>query len=1104
MSSSQDINQLGGGKYRITVDDHLYERVGNNDMSRKHRSDVSLYTGEDIKDMLTYQYERLNSMRRRIRLLRLHGGGLSNPEITCELFEVQYDPKQQNVVRTIKADGTLGTVIEYEALSWCWGREQQDRAIRVQRGGEYYRLAVTKELSLALKYLRRPHQNRILWIDALCIDQSNHEERNHQVQMMARIYNGATQACIWLGEDNDDSTKAIAFIDEIMKLENFDTVSEKKENASKWQSLLLLMRRPWFSRRWVVQEIALARCATIYCGTDQIPWQNFAVAVELFVEVETATHRLSEVMRKDERFGHVPQWFEHVSELGASVLVEATGKIFRRDGTQPIHTGDFTRSSRIPNRHEHQQSMSSYVNGPKPLAEQPDSSPWTLQRPLLSLEYLVSSLTVFEASQPRDAVYSLLAISRDTAPFAETLTGSQGGSEEAIIMSTVSSFLERKPFKVDYSRPYSDICKDFISFCIQRAKKSDPSRALDILCRPWAPDSELSMPGVTHKKPTLYKFLSESEGRERLWEPKRGARPQNQNGSETEINRKDTKRHQDSGGVPRSRTGDTESTQQYMQKITKEWEETGRKAWFEEHIEPYLPRKPTTPEEEREEKDGAQGSSTTAMSDGVPRSQNSLMEDISLPTWVSRISGASFAIFRQPGMQEGTRIGRQNADSLVGLPQDGHKTYSAAQNTKLDYRRLKFRKRSGKREGPGSGHSSLYTEGFILGKVDVVEEPARLGGIPKTWTELAGWKNAVDGNRDPPAEFWRTLVADRGKDHRNPPYYYATACKESVRKGGLQGGSVDTGALISKERNSIIAEFCRRVQAVIWNRRLIRTTITAGEGSKALGLARQDVKEGDLVCILFGCTVPVILRESKRKKKTDVEAERIQDAIEIMKTFVSTAEEACFRKNRYRRKLREKQRESDNLDQKTLWQIEVEEATKVINEEMEEWKLQDENAFKEAQRIHAKQKQKRINSQKETRFKEQKALTSHNSPISPTKQVTRSITMPIPSTLTTDLPVGEPTELMDVDDGAHNEAQQQQQHQQQQLKRHGHSKSVDQVDQGPPQDDGVQERKNKAAEEDSYLHYTFIGEAYIHGMMDGEAVRLQINENIPKRMFEIR
>lgn len=147
----------------------------------------------------------------------------------------------------------MGPVIEYEALSWCWGTDTKDCGIRIMTGTSQSRLAVTRELMLALKYLRHANKDRALWIDALCIDQANHEERNHQVQMMSRIYSCAQQVCVWLGEDNDDSATAITFIRDIMELENFDAISEKKENAHKWQSLLLLMQRPWFSRRWVVQ-----------------------------------------------------------------------------------------------------------------------------------------------------------------------------------------------------------------------------------------------------------------------------------------------------------------------------------------------------------------------------------------------------------------------------------------------------------------------------------------------------------------------------------------------------------------------------------------------------------------------------------------------------------------------------------------------------------------------------------------------------------------------------------------------------------------------------------------------------------------------------------
>lgn len=229
---------------------------------------------------------------------------------------------------------------------------------------------------------------------------------------------------------------------------------------------------------------------------------------------------------------------------------------------------------------------------PRPLAP---------QRPLLSLEYLVSSLSVFQATQPRDAVYSLLAISRDTAPFAELRTKFHEGSEEAMIMNTVSSFLERKPFKVDYSRAYSDVCKDFISFCIHTSGRLDPTRALDILCRPWAPDPEVTTGGVVHRKPTLYKFLP-CRDRETLLKIEKSRRW------------KIRVKPKDDGGDE-----DPETTQELIERYDKRsmdeyWRDSER-TWgddtvlrFERKWKTFLPKKkepPKKPEEEGEQEDPA-------------------------------------------------------------------------------------------------------------------------------------------------------------------------------------------------------------------------------------------------------------------------------------------------------------------------------------------------------------------------------------------------------------------------------------------------------------------------------------------------------------------
>ncbi|KAK0652352.1 hypothetical protein B0T16DRAFT_387631 [Cercophora newfieldiana] len=1069
-------------------------------VAREERSRVAKYNGPALGGLRAYKYPKLQSMQRRIRLLKLTGGGLENPEIVCKLFEVEFG--RDGVVRdpSILDHNGQGRVVEYEALSWCWGTEGRELGIRmIGKEGRAFRHPVTRELALALKYLRGP-QDRILWIDAICINQEDHEERNHQVQMMALIYNSASRVCVWLGEDSEDSSMAILFVREIMKLENFDSISENKDNASKWQSLLLLMQRPWFSRRWVVQEIALARRATIYCGKDELAWENFAVAVELFVEVETATHRLSEVMKKTEAFGHVPQWFEHVSELGASVLVQATGKVFRRDGGQgheqhaPLVESPKYKMGARRARTWNRASMSQ-IRDIGAVSTTTPSPP----RPLLSLEYLVSSLSIFQATQPRDAVYSLLAISRDTSPLAELSPLTHNESEEAIIMATVSSFLERKPFRVDYSRPYSDVCKDFIAYCIERAKSSDPARALDILCRPWAPEPPTmssSAGGVTHKKPIRYKYLKTREG---LWqrpttEPRMRRARRSANAAAWTRDNLDSEEDALNGngysnGVqhqPRNERSGSTSQSSQPSVVPREMEhevaeeellvadERTTKEYFDE-----APEYPNYDEWRRKVDDALPGRLKPPLvggengeiadrgsddeDDGISEQEEEEERDLGLPSWVSSISGAAFALFHHPGMHSMMRMGRKNADPLVGLPVDGHRNYSAAQNTKVDHKKLKFRKRQ------ILEHHSLYASGFILDEIEEVAEPARLGAIPKTWPKLAGWEDAVDGESDPPAEFWRTLVADRGKDNRNPPYYYATACKESVKKGGLTSGSVDTGALISSERNSIIAEFCRRVQAVIWNRRLIKT-----KGNR-LGLASEDVKPGDLVCIIFGCTVPVILRRGKVKTDEEIEEEAFVDRIEAMRVCMARLEHRCFQRLRY-----EKFKDRLEDEDRELYVKEIKEEQKAINDQLASWKKEDEEAAERKQeedRAKRERKEEAENRVKKRNYelkKRQTNLQKSDFANSTSKGESKSGYKNKTAGKTLKGTGKEPTDLRNALKGC----------------------EIDQKE--------TEKHQKKAEREDPKLWYKLHGEAYIHGMMDGEAIRERIMEGIPERLFEIR
>ena len=180
----------------------------------------------------------------------------------------------------------------YEALSYSWGTGGIDRHIKICVGSSKpYTFGVRSNLFAALKQLRLLDEPRPLWIDAICIDQQSNEEKNAQVPKMPRIYNGAQNVCVWLGDEDEDQGSRLAFnyIRRALNLDDFDRLVADSRTPQEWQALASVMTKPWFSRRWVIQEIALAKRATIYCGTNQITWSEFAEAVSLFEEVRPET-----------------------------------------------------------------------------------------------------------------------------------------------------------------------------------------------------------------------------------------------------------------------------------------------------------------------------------------------------------------------------------------------------------------------------------------------------------------------------------------------------------------------------------------------------------------------------------------------------------------------------------------------------------------------------------------------------------------------------------------------------------------------------------------------------------------------------------------------
>jgi hypothetical protein len=138
--------------------------------------------------------------------------------------------------------------------------------------------------------------------------------------------------------------------------------------------------------------------------------------------------------------------------------------------------------------------------------------------------------------------------------------------------------------------------------------------------------------------------------------------------------------------------------------------------------------------------------------------------------------------------------------------------YSASGDRGVDLSKLLFDERPDR--------YSLFVSGFIFDRVEHVELPSRWGCIPVNWLEAFG-TCCGDADISISDKLWRTLVADRGPNGGTPPTYYKRACKEVIRKGGWECGAILLSDLIDNGRNPLITNFCRRVQAVIWNRSLI-------------------------------------------------------------------------------------------------------------------------------------------------------------------------------------------------------------------------------------------------------------------------------------------
>ncbi|QIW95251.1 hypothetical protein AMS68_000769 [Peltaster fructicola] len=419
-----------------------------------------------------YEYRDLGSPDE-LRILVLIPSDSLDAPLTCEI-ELRQNGAPNQSSATSQAQS-----YNYDALSWCWPLEEEKTTkwikITEHSSPVTSNMEIPLELHLALVNLRYKDKKRYLWIDYICINQKNTDERSTQVPRMSTIYGDAENVCVWLGDNKDNSDRAIDFINEIAgKIYRFE---EKltDDHIDSWKAIKNLMKRRWFHRRWVIQEVALAKVAVIHCGTKQLLWDKFAVAISLLVEDDgrRAAEQLREMARKDDAIRNMPAFFDEIPALGATTLVKATTRIQEK------------------------------IDDP---------------RRSVSLPYLVGTLAIFKNKEPRDTIYALLALARDVQPYASRLPATAPSKvQRNIALQLIRSYDRRYP--VNYKTPILEVYQQFIAYSIAHA--ADPVRALDVVLQPFAqsftdlqdansnPDDPLMTTGKRVKIPSWMRSESE-------------------------------------------------------------------------------------------------------------------------------------------------------------------------------------------------------------------------------------------------------------------------------------------------------------------------------------------------------------------------------------------------------------------------------------------------------------------------------------------------------------------------------------------------------------------------------------------------------------------
>ncbi|KAI3323029.1 heterokaryon incompatibility protein-domain-containing protein [Xylariaceae sp. AK1471] len=241
--------------------------------TKKSQSFPASYTATSISAKYRPLLTNSKTGQAEFRLLKILPGKGSEP-LCCELIYSR-----------------IANPPEYEALSYCWGSATLVAEVRC----DGILISVSTNLAAALQVFRREISSRMLWVDAICINQNDVGEKEYQVPLMGQIYSKAIAVQIWLGNDTPEYTCATAFtifrnlknlcvrfgwdIDfaYLVRYRALQGYGLPDVVEDSWRCIRHLVEMPWFTRTWVIQEVTLSRQAYLQCGNSSLPWIDFCV-----------------------------------------------------------------------------------------------------------------------------------------------------------------------------------------------------------------------------------------------------------------------------------------------------------------------------------------------------------------------------------------------------------------------------------------------------------------------------------------------------------------------------------------------------------------------------------------------------------------------------------------------------------------------------------------------------------------------------------------------------------------------------------------------------------------------------------------------------------